>query len=106
MKEKSILDVEKARREWMRWLILQTLYVAHPVGFSDRLIHNTVEQDILDATLTEILRELEYLEDRDLLTIERRPGVPAVQAKINRRGIDVVEYTVDCHPGIARPPKW
>jgi hypothetical protein len=98
------IDIERARREEMRWLILRALYAAQPLGTSEVIIRNALEPIIPDATELEIRKEIDYLEERGLAKAERNR--PVWLAKINRYGIDVVEYTVDCKPGIARPNKW
>lgn len=54
-------------------------------------------------TELEIRREMDYLEERNLIGLERKQ---AWFAKINNHGIDFVEYTIDAYPGIARPKKW
>ncbi len=100
------VDLEKARREELRWLILRALYAARPIGTTETIIKNAIEPVMLDITLLEIRRELDYLEDRELLAVERSRAVPVWSAKINRLGVDLVEYTVPCDPGIARPEKW
>jgi len=98
------LDMEKVRREEMRWLILRALYAAQPVGTSEVIIRAAFEQIIPDATEMEIRRELDYLKERKLVTVEKDRQVWF--AKINRYGVDLVEYTVSCDPGIARPKRW
>jgi len=100
-----LMDIEKARREELRWLILQALHAAQPVGASETIVKNAIEAVILDVTLMEIRREMDYLAERDLVTITRR-DTPVWFVKINNHGIDIVEYTVECHPGIARPKKY
>ncbi len=99
------MDIEKARREELRWLILRALYAARPIGTSENIIKNAIEPVILDVTVTEIRRELDYLAERDLVTITNK-DTPVWSAKINNHGVDIVEYTVDCYPGIARPKKY
>ena len=98
------IDMEKARREEMRWLILRALYAAQPMGTSEVIIRNALEPIIPDATELEIRKELDYLEERALARVERNR--PVWFAKINNHGLDVVEYTVECRSGIARPRKW
>ena len=98
------IDLEKARREEMRWLILYTLYSAQPVGTSEAIAISAVVAIIPDITELEMRKELDYLMERKLITIEKNR--PIWFAKINRYGIDVVEYVVPCDPGIARPRKW
>jgi len=99
------MDLEKPRREELRWLILRALYAAQPVGTAETIIRNAIEPIIPDATVMEIRRELDYLAERDLVSIVEKDR-PTWFAKINRYGIDVVEYTIPCHPGIARPRNW
>jgi hypothetical protein len=50
----------------------------------------------------EVKRELDYMKSRDLVSLRTNP-LGHVHAKLERYGIDIVEYTVDCEPGIARP---
>jgi hypothetical protein len=99
------IDMERARRLEMRWLLLLALHAAQPIGTSEVVVRNAIEPVIPDVTEMEIRRELDYLQERKLVTVSNR-NTPVWFAKINRYGIDVVEYTVDCDPGIARPKKW
>ena len=98
------IDMERARREEMRWLILRTLYAAQPIGTSEVIIRNAITDIVSDVTDLDVRRELDYLGERNLVKIER--DRPVWFAKINNHGLDVVEYTADCRPGIARPKKW
>lgn len=100
----NTVDMEKARKEELRWLILMALNAARPIGTTETIIRRAVESEIPDLTDHEIRCELDYLKERDLIELDTKR--PAWFAKLNRYGIDVVEYTVDCHPGIARPAKW
>lgn len=96
--------MEKARREELRWLILRSLYAAQPVGTSEFIIRTVVDPIIRGVTELEIRNQLDYLLERRLVSVEKNH--PVWHSKINNHGIDVVEYTVDCDPGIARPNKW
>jgi hypothetical protein len=98
------MDMEKARREDLRWLILRSLYAAQPIGTSEMIIRTAVEPIVPGVTELEIRNQLDYLTQRKLIETEKNR--PVWFAKINRYGIDVVEYTLDCDPGIARPKKW
>jgi len=100
----SNVDMEKARRETNRWLILQCLNCARPIGASEALII-TALSDTVPITKLELQRELDYLESRELVEVTGKDG-PCWHAKLVRAGIDVVEYTVLCEPGIARPKKY
>ncbi|MFA5423051.1 MAG: hypothetical protein WC374_04270 [Phycisphaerae bacterium] len=98
------MDMEKARREELRWLILRSLYAAQPVGTSEIIIRTAVDPVIPGVTALEIRNQLDYLTERKLIHTEKNR--PVWFAKIDRYGIDIVEYTVDCDPGIARPKEW
>lgn len=97
------IDMEKARREEMRWVILRSLYSAQPVGTSETIVRSAIDPVCPGVTELEIRREMDYLEERNLIGLERKQ---AWFAKINNHGIDFVEYTIDAYPGIARPKKW
>lgn len=99
------IDFGKARRENMRWLILSVLDRARPIGASEMLILSTVQALLPDATQLELRREMDYLADRKLLEITNK-GLAAWHAELTRTGVDVVEYTISCEPGIARPEKY
>lgn len=98
------VDILKAQFEELRWLILLTLNAARPIGTSEVIIRRAIDPVVPGMTENEIRRELDYLEERFLITLTK--DRPVWFAKINRNGIDVVEYTVSCDPGIARPAKW
>lgn len=98
-------NFDKVRREQLRWLVLQTLDKGRPLLVHESLMLAVVQAMFADATATEIRRKLEYLEERELIKVTRDPSGPW-RAKLTRTGIDVVDYTVDCDPGIARPPKY
>ncbi len=98
------IDLEKGRRENLRWLILVTLNAARPVGAAEGLVLTCVNDVLRQVTSVELRRELDYLADRDLVDVERVG--PQWHADLTRTGVDVVEYTVECEPGIARPQKY
>jgi hypothetical protein len=100
-----MMDFEKSRREAVRWLILLTLNAARPVGANELIVVDCVRQAQPNVTPREVRMEMDYLAERGLLEITCR-DCPAWFGKLTRAGIDVVEYTVDCDPGIARPPKY
>jgi hypothetical protein len=99
-------DLNKARRENLRWMILQCLNSAQPIGASETLIHSAVTPLIPDLTDLELRQALDYLQERHLIDIVGRGTQPFWFCKLGRHGIDVTEYTVDCEPGIARPAKY
>lgn len=99
------MDLEKNRREILRWRILQALDVGRPYPVSDDLLLATVAGEDMPATITDMRRELDYLEDRALLKVFGKE-TPHWTADLTRYGVDLVEYTIDCDPGIARPTKY
>lgn len=99
------LDLQKQKREQLRWLILETLNSARPIGANEGLILNVVNDVQGGVTNLELRRELDYLVDRDLVDISKKES-GMWHAELTRYGVDVVEYTVECEPGIARPRKY
>lgn len=99
------IDPVKTRRESMRWLVLLTLNTSRPIDPHEAVVLSTVQGMYPDATALELRRELDYLSDRSLVTIDKTPSGPWV-AGLTSLGVDIAEYTVDCRPGIARPVKY
>lgn len=99
------VDMAKVRRENIRWQILMTLDKARPIGAFEELVLSVIQASYPDATQNEVRRELDYLRDRELVKIDAKPHGRWF-ADLMRYGIDVVEYTVECDPGIARPEKY
>lgn len=99
------IDHARVRREYLRWVLMLTLNNARPMGCHDSTALITVQGVYPDATELEVRRELDYLAERELITLDKRPD-GSWFGKLNRLGVDLVEYTVDCEPGIARPEKY
>lgn len=100
-----MIDLEKGHREHLRWLIMLTLDKARPLGATEGLILSVLAAVPQPVTTVELRRELGYLADRKLVEIAGRDA-PQWHAHLTRDGVDVVEYTVDIEPGIARPRKY
>lgn len=98
-------DLARVRRESLRWLILLTLNNARPLGCAEGPILSVAQTQYPDASPLEMRRELDYLHDRELVSVEKQPSGPW-HAELTRHGVDVAEYTVDVEPGIARPAKY
>lgn len=98
----SDIDLEKVRRESMRWYILRTLDNTRPVDPHESLVLGTIQAIWPDATQLEVRRQLDYLLDRRLVTLDKRPDGQWI-CGLTHFGVDVVEYSTDCRPGIARP---
>mgnify|MGYP006895669524 CR=1 FL=1 len=99
------IDPAKVRRESLRWYILKTLDTSRPVDPHEAVVLSTIHGIYPDATVLELRRELDYLADRLLVTVVKSPSGPWV-AGLTALGVDVAEYTVACHAGIARPEKF
>ena len=99
------MSIEKVRRETMRWQILLTLNNARPSGAFEKLVLSVVQSEFLDATQKEVRCELDYLSERQLVDVRRDPDGRWF-CKLERFGVDLVDYTLPCEPGIARPEKY
>jgi len=99
------VDTARIRREALRWLILLTLNNARPMGAYEGPILSVAQSEYPDATPLELRRELDYLDERELVQVKKEPN-GRWHAELTRDGVDVAEYTVDCEPGIARPAKY
>jgi len=96
---------EKARREGMRWHLINTLNKARPYTSSEVFLLDVMRGIYPDATAMELRQQLDYLKDRRLLVLTKQPSGMWF-ADLNRLGVDIAEYTIDCEAGIARPPKY
>ena len=99
------IDLPRARREQLRWLILLTLNRARPEAVAEDLPLGVARSIYPDATVLELRRELDYLAGRELVECKRLPSGQWF-CKLSRHGVDVAEYTSECEPGIARPEKY
>ena len=99
------MDMDKARRETIRWHILVAINSGRPYAVAEPLILSAIQSIPVECTARDLRRELDYLEDRDLVDLNRAEGAPW-SAELSRYGVDVVEYTLPCDPGIARPKKY
>ena len=94
----------RARREFLRWVLLLTMNFSRPLPAQRRLLLQVAQGEYADCTELEVTRELHYLRERDLCHVETDP-LGYVTASLTRHGVDVAEYTVAVEPGIARPAK-
>jgi len=93
-------------KEAARWSILQTLQVGGHLGATEPMILAVLQDWMPQYARQAFLRDqLAYLEGRRLLKVERSESRPW-RTTLTRHGWDLVDYTIDCEPGIARPPKY
>lgn len=95
-------NMARVRREQIRWFLIAALNVARPVGAFAEMLLAVVQATYADSTMHEVKRELDYLEERALVKVERDP-TDRWHCELTRHGTDVAEYTVNVEPGIARP---
>lgn len=100
-----MIDQAKVRRESLRWYLVLALNTARPEELSEGPIQMTMQSIYPDVSPIEVRRELDYLADRELVTLRKEPSGRWWGA-LTRIGVDLAEYTIDCEPGIARPAKY
>jgi Fe2+ or Zn2+ uptake regulation protein len=100
------IDLEKVQREESRWRILRALDAGRPQPVADTILFRCLHDIALPITPNQVRRELAYLEERGLVHVIGRGTSPTWLAELTRDGVDVVEYTVPCDAGIARPAKY
>jgi hypothetical protein len=98
-------DQRKIQRELARWSILITTYNSRPLGAHEAVLLQVIQGVTPEFTRRELINELDYLHWRDLIKMKKCPD-GHYHASILRFGVDIVEYEVDCEPGIARPEKY
>ncbi len=96
------LLMQKIRRESMRWHLLSAVNLSRPYGMYTEALLPIVQSVYPDATHQEVRRELDYMEERELVHIKRDP-LDRWAIDLTRFGIDFVEYTIEGQPGVARP---
>lgn len=97
------IDISQAESEAARWHILCIIDAARPKGASETIIQTAI-MPVVPMLQHQVRRELDYLEKRGLVSIERNE--PVWYVEITRPGIDIVQYEADVEPGIARPKKY
>lgn len=98
----NALQTTQIRRRDIRWHLLKFIDLNRPQGCYVAGLLPIIRTAYADATEHELRRELGYLEERELVHIHRDP-LDLWMVALARYGIDVVEYTVECDPGISRP---
>lgn len=65
---------DKARREGMRWHLINTLNKARPYTSSEVFLLDVMRGIYPDATALELRQQLEYLSDRRLIDLTKQPA--------------------------------
>ncbi|MBL8512171.1 MAG: hypothetical protein JNM52_11070 [Betaproteobacteria bacterium] len=98
-------DLDRARREQIRWRILATLNISRPQGANEGLILAVLNDIKLQVTQKELRCELDYLAESGMLIISGQDSGTWV-GKLTPRGIDIAEHTEPAPAGIGRPQKY
>lgn len=96
------VDLAKIRREAIRWHLLSAINLSRPRGIYTDPLLSIVQGVYPDATHQEVRVNLDYLEEREMVKIEKDP-MDRWTVSLTRTGIDFVEYTIAAEPGVARP---
>lgn len=99
------IDMQRARREGMRWYLIVALNNARPLGGLDTLLMQIVQAVYQRVSPNELHQQLDYLEARKIVEITKQPD-GHWHAKLTALGVDIAEYTTECREGIARPEKY
>ena len=95
---------ETTKLESGRWEILRACRIAGHEGVTDHMLLMTLRALWVSMHMKWVRDEVDYLASRKLLTVTKSEVKPW-RAKLTRHGRDVVDYIVDCEPGIRRPRK-
>jgi len=99
-----VVSFEQARREEIRWRILRALDAGRPLPVAETLLFRVLFDVSLSLSAQELRRELDYLSKSKLVTLIQNSGDPWL-VELTEQGIECVEYSIPCPPGIARPPQ-
>jgi len=98
------IDMARAERETLRWVLLLALWHARPYGATEYVLVRTAQDIPLNVTSDMVRRELSSLAQRNLVAIDN--DQPVWSASITALGEDVVDHRAPAPSGVARPPKW
>lgn len=101
----TAIDIARAERETLRWVLLTALWHARPYGTTEHVLCLAAQDAGLRATSAEVRAELDWLARHGLADLERRER-PLWETQITAHGMAVYEYREDAPAGMARPPRW
>lgn len=101
-------QIDRARRESLRWQILLVLYHCRENLTRESQILAVIDDEIDNCFVHELRRELSYLESKKLIKVTQKSTVSGKvwSAQIDHGGVDFVEYSSDDIVGIGRPTKY
>ncbi len=94
--------IDKRHLPAARWDILRTLRVGGHLGATESMVRDVLVAGYIGVTRHWIRDQLDYLEARKLIAIQRSETDPW-RMTLTRYGYDVADYQVACDPGIRRP---
>lgn len=97
------MNLEKFRREEIRWRILRIADAGRPIGVTETQTYRVLHDCGFVLGPAELRREVEYLKTKDLIEFAlKKDGTWWL--KLTAVGIDFVEYATPDLLGIDRPP--
>lgn len=100
----AAIDIARAEREALRWIILSALWHGRPYGVNEHVLTMTVRDIPLRVTADQVRAEMVALEKRGLVKVGR--DGPLWWAELTAEGEAVVDYRAEAPADIARPPRW
>jgi hypothetical protein len=98
-------NAEICRRREIRWRVLMAIEMGSRRNVPEQIIWRVLEDSNLLSSNREVRRALTYLENKGLIRVDRQNRENWI-CELTAIAIDLVEYTVEPIPGIARPDKW
>ncbi len=100
----AAIDIARAERETLRWVLLSALWHARPYGTTEYVLLMTARDIPLRVTTDQIRAELASLCKRGYVDLGR--DSPVWTAELSPEGEALVDYRAECPRDIARPPRW
>ena len=100
----AAIDIARAERETLRWIILTALWHGRPYGVNEYVLQMTSRDIPLRVTADQVRSELASLEKRGLVKVGR--DGPIWWGELTADGEAVVDYRSPAPIDIARPRKW
>lgn len=97
------MDIERARREHLRWEILSAVQQRRPEGINESILASALRGEF-NLQGSELRCELDYLSDKELLTIADQRATSWL-VSLTPYGIDVLDYCAPAPVGVRRPEK-
>ena len=100
----AAIDLARAERETLRWIILSALWHGRPYGVNEHVLLMTARDIPLRVNADLVRSEMGSLEKRSLVKVGR--AGPSWWGELTAEGEAVVDYRAEAPNDIARPPRW